>query len=207
LGTQKVRLVGMRVSSLSSLLLVALSQALCTGAPTEAYIADAISDTIFPVIGTSVGALWLGGGEGEVESARRAVDGMLATGALTCGLKSVIDDDRPKEHHATTGFPSGHTSTAFCVATVLSRREPGARPWAYLWAASVGWSRIELRQHKWYQVLAGAALGYFVGREASEGGGMFGHAIVPDDSPASFLPSGPLAESTMPGLTLIRVTW
>jgi membrane-associated phospholipid phosphatase len=60
-----------------------------------------------------------------------------------------------------TSFPSGHTSTSFAVATALSRAYP---KWyvivpSYLWAGSVGYSRMYLGVHYPSDVFGGAVLG------------------------------------------------
>lgn len=60
-----------------------------------------------------------------------------------------------------TSFPSGHTSTSFATVTALSIAYP---KWyviapAYLWAGSVGYSRMYLGEHFPTDVAAGLAIG------------------------------------------------
>lgn len=89
-------------------------------------------------------------------------------GALTYSMKRVINRQRPNEtgivvHENVTSysFPSGHTSLAFTTATALSLKYP---KWyiiapSYLWASSVGYSRMNLGVHYPSDVVAGALLG------------------------------------------------
>ena len=67
-----------------------------------------------------------------------------------------------------SAFPSGHTTFAFSVATVIARRYGRNHRWvpwvAYGTAATIGFSRITLQAHFPSDVFLGAALGYSVAR-------------------------------------------
>lgn len=90
---------------------------------------------------------------------------------LTSGIKYAIDRERPFDRYpdliekrvsvSSASFPSGHTATAFSLATSLSIRYP---KWyviapGYLWACSVGFARMNEGVHYPSDVIAGAAIG------------------------------------------------
>ncbi|SMF95711.1 undecaprenyl-diphosphatase [Methylomagnum ishizawai] len=56
-------------------------------------------------------------------------------------------------------FPSGHTSAAFLMATLLTYFHPALAVPAYLWASGVGLSRIFLGVHFPSDILVGATMG------------------------------------------------
>lgn len=89
---------------------------------------------------------------------------VLVNGLYTFALKNAVGRQRP--HSADRlSFPSGHTSNAFAVATVWARHYgvKGAVP-AYTFASLIGVSRLASGKHHLSDVVAGATLGYAVGR-------------------------------------------
>jgi membrane-associated phospholipid phosphatase len=90
----------------------------------------------------------------------------LTNGILTQGLKYATHRMRP-DGSDSKSLPSGHTSSAFTVATVVTNYY--GKKWGiplYVFAGLVGASRIEKGQHWPSDVIAGAALGYISGRTA-----------------------------------------
>ncbi len=78
---------------------------------------------------------------------------------VTTGLKYAFPEERP-DHSDNKSFPSGHTSASFAAAGYLQKR------YGWTWglpatiaAGVVGLSRVESKDHHWYDVVAGAALG------------------------------------------------
>lgn len=112
---------------------------------------------------------------------------LATTSAITIGLKYAVNRPRPfvtypdiekrDSHAGPYSFPSGHTSSAFALATSLTFSYPKwyvAVP-AYLWAITVGYSRMRLGVHFPTDVLAGAVLGsacaitcHYIGKRLTE---------------------------------------
>jgi len=93
-----------------------------------------------------------------------AAQATLATGAYTFLLKKAVHRTRPNGSN-TLSFPSGHTSNAIAWATIANHYYgPKAGVPMYAAAGLIGLSRIERNVHHVSDVLAGATVGYIVGR-------------------------------------------
>lgn len=87
--------------------------------------------------------------------------------AVTYGLKTIlkktIKEERP-DHSDNESFPSGHTALAFSAATSLHKEFGKECPWVsiagYGVATAIGVERVVSERHHWYDVVAGAGLGF-----------------------------------------------
>ncbi|MCS7186073.1 MAG: phosphatase PAP2 family protein [Armatimonadota bacterium] len=91
---------------------------------------------------------------------RRLVLSLLLAQIAIETLKFTIGEMRP-DGRFFNSFPSGHTTSSFAFATVMSMRFRWGWIW-FLFATVVGLSRIVSHAHWWHDVVGGAALGYIV---------------------------------------------
>jgi len=92
------------------------------------------------------------------------VHAFLINAGYTTLLKEVVHRERPNGEDD-LAFPSGHASNAFALAAVAERHYgwKGGVP-AYTLASLVAVSRLQRNKHYLSDVMAGATLGYIVGR-------------------------------------------
>ena len=74
-------------------------------------------------------------------------------------LSNISRFENPPDQYS---FPSGHTSSAFCLSNILSHWFPEINPLIFSCCCAMGLSRIILRVHFPLDVLAGATLGILV---------------------------------------------
>ena len=78
-------------------------------------------------------------------------------------LKAIVKEERP-DHSDNKSFPSGHAAMAFAAARSIDKEFRKDCIWipiaGYAAATAVGIERIANKHHHWYDVVAGAALGF-----------------------------------------------
>tara|TARA_B100000686_G_scaffold283255_1_gene306114 strand:+ start:31 stop:1017 length:987 start_codon:yes stop_codon:yes gene_type:complete len=138
-------------------------------------------DGVFTV--PALAAFYIFGHFNENEKAKRttliATESFLITSLYTTALKYSFGRHRPRTGDSSTSFdgfttnrdhnsfPSGHTSTAFAIATVVANEYeeiPYIKPISYGIATLTGFSRVNDEAHWASDVFIGAALGYFTSK-------------------------------------------
>lgn len=129
------------------------------------YHGDGIDDALRLLPIASVYTLKAVGVEGRSSWKRLAVNSAAAF-AIDIGatylLKSTIHSRRPDgtDRH---GFPSGHTSIAFCGAMILHKEYGKKSPWisaaGFTVATITAVDRVRRNRHHWQDVAAGAVIG------------------------------------------------
>lgn len=119
------------------------------------------------------------GSESTATTAFLAGESFLAANAAGTILKVAVGRSRPYAREGqlrfrpfsmkseSTSFPSGHTVSAFSVASVVAARSEGtfAPVAAYGLATAVGLQRLYARRHWVSDVAAGAFIGTYIGRK------------------------------------------
>lgn len=136
-----------------------------------------------PYMYPSLGAFYLYGYLADDSKARRAsllaIESLTISGVITSGIKMLARRHRPNTGHLSSkwdgpsftsnnvSFSSGHTSSAFAVATVFAEEYKDnayVPPIAYGLATLTGLSRIYSNEHWSSDAFFGAAVGYLVSK-------------------------------------------
>jgi len=97
---------------------------------------------------------------------RFAVNTLASVGVaygVKTALKAMIKEERP-DHSDNKSFPSGHAAMAFAAARSIDKEFRKDCIWipiaGYAAATAIGIERVASDRHHWYDVVAGAAVGY-----------------------------------------------
>lgn len=95
------------------------------------------------------------------EKSKTLINALAINGMLTLALKGAFNTESPNGDPF--GWPSGHTSSSFCLATVLyNEYGPAAGLPALAFASFVGYERVDARNHDLSDVVGGAFIGVAV---------------------------------------------
>jgi membrane-associated phospholipid phosphatase len=146
------------------------------------WIAQSGESRSYTPIGSLLGNEWLQGGaaiatyaigkaQKSPELAHMGSDlirAQLLNGVFTTAVK--IGASRARPNGGRRAFPSGHTSSTFASATVLSEHYGWkvAVP-AYAMAGFIGWTRVRDDEHWLSDVVFGSALGIVAGKTVTRG--------------------------------------
>lgn len=132
------------------------------------------------------GLMYLGGfliGNKDIEETGGMLSqALFVTGVYTVAMKVILGRSRPFEnegtlsvegfkwHYSDNSLPSGHTSTAFTISTILAKKIDNTYASILLYglAGATAFQRVYSDKHWFSDTVLGAALGYFIGSKVYE---------------------------------------
>lgn len=121
------------------------------------------SNSIEPFLAVGEFSIFASDKDGKQEALQGA-KAIVATCIATDILKNVVREKRPNRDDLTS-FPSGHSSAAFAMATVIEDFQPKYKWPAYGIATAIAWSRVDMGAHRWRDVAGGALLGHWIAKQ------------------------------------------
>ncbi|MFP4105789.1 MAG: phosphatase PAP2 family protein [Phycisphaerae bacterium] len=118
------------------------------------------------------------------ELSKSLINALSITGALTLSLKYATQRESPNGDEI--GWPSGHTSSSFCLAAVMYEHYgPTVGVPLYAFAAFVGYERLDARNHDFSDVVAGALIGMAIGHAVANNHEpkVMGMSVIPYTDP------------------------
>jgi hypothetical protein len=118
------------------------------------------------------------------EVSKTLINALAINGLTTLALKGITNTESPNGDDF--GWPSGHTSSTFCFATVMHE---AYGPWVgvplFAFASYVGYERIDARNHDFNDVISGALIGIFIGHAVYQNHQpkIFGMDVIPYTDP------------------------
>jgi len=119
------------------------------------------------------------------EVSKALINGLAINGLTTLALKGLVHTRSPNGDPF--GWPSGHTSSTFCLATILHE---AYGPWVgvplFLFASYVGYERVDARNHDFSDVISGALIGVAIGHAVMQNHQpkVLGFEVIPWADPA-----------------------
>lgn len=139
-----------------------------------------------PVAFATVIAATASGDEQFYEDSTTMLNALAVTGMVTQGMKWAFRSESPNGNEM--GWPSGHSSSSFCVATVMYHQHG---PWVGVplmgFAAFVAYQRVDARNHDLSDVVSGSLIGMAIGHAVAGNHKMrvFGMDVVPYVDPSN----------------------
>lgn len=157
-----------------------------SGTNSLAHVGNAIGSPffVFPAIGVGYLAGRLAGNQSLSRLSVRAGTAVVLASGITGVLKYSIGRTRPfhggdsdhfRPFSGETSFPSGHTTLAFALATVIADETKDSWSDVALYSAATltGFARMNDDRHWASDVLAGALIGHLTARWVDRRGGLF----------------------------------
>jgi len=140
----------------------------------------------FPLAAVMYGAGLVGDDTKLYETSKTLMNALAINGTFTLLLKWATRTESPNDDE--NGWPSGHTSSSFCVATVMHKTYG---PWVgvplFAFAGYVGYERIDARNHDFSDVVSGMLIGIAVGHAVANNHEtkVLGMEVIPYADPAT----------------------